>query len=140
VAHGGLRANVTFKKAAFLDELRAIKLACLGPSIICGDFNMIYRDQDKNQGILHRSWMRHFRRLIDDLLLTEVHLHGRLYTWSSERRQPTLERIDRVLADCAWLEIFSNHHLACLSTDCSDHAPLSLRLDAVPRGETHVPL
>lgn len=76
--------------------------------------------------------MRRFRRVIDDLLLADVHLHGRLYTWSSERRRPTLERLDRVLANCAWLDLFPNHYLACLSTDCSDHAPLSLRLDAIP--------
>jgi hypothetical protein len=120
------------EKAAFLDKLRSIKLSCPGPAIYCGDFNLIYRDQDKNQGAIHRSWMRRFRRVIDDLLLAEVHLHGRLYTWSSERRRPTMERIDRVFTNCAWLDIFPNHYLACLSTDCSDHAPLSLRLDAVP--------
>jgi hypothetical protein len=27
--------------------------------------------------------------------LLELHLHGRLYTWSNEREDPTLERIDR---------------------------------------------
>lgn len=124
--------TVLAEKAAFLDELRGTMSSCPGPSLYCGDINMIYRDQDKNQGSLHRSWMRRFRRVIDDLQLAEVHLHGRLYTLSSERRRPTLERLDRMLATCAWLDIFPNHYLACLSSDCSDHAPLSLRLDAVP--------
>jgi endonuclease/exonuclease/phosphatase family metal-dependent hydrolase len=119
------------EKAAFLDELRSTKLSCPGPSLYCGDFNMIYRDQDKNDGALHRSWMRRFRRVIDDLQLVEVYLHGQLYTWSNERRRPTMERLDRVLATSTWLDTFTNHYLVCLSTDCSDHAPLSLRLDAL---------
>jgi hypothetical protein len=114
------------EKAAFLDELRSTKQSCPGPSLYCGDFNMIYLDQDKIEGVLHRSWMRRFRRVIDDLQLAEVNL------WSNERRRPTLEWLDRVLATAAWLDAFSNHYLVCLSTDCSGHAPLSLRLKAMP--------
>lgn len=128
------------EKAAFLDELRSTKQSCPGPSLYCGDFNMIYLDQDKNEGVLHRSWMRRFRRVIDDLQLAEVHLHGRLYTWSNERRRPTLEWLDRVLATAAWLDAFSNHYLVCLSTDCSDHAPLSLRLKSHALGQTTIPV
>jgi exonuclease III len=124
--------TVLAEKATFLDELRGTMTSCPGPALYCSDFNMIYQDQDKNQGRPHRSWMRRFRRVIDDLQLADIHLHGRLYTWSSERRRPTLERLDRMLATCAWLDLFPNHYLACMSSDCSDHAPLSLRLDVVP--------
>jgi hypothetical protein len=60
------------------------------------------------------------------LHLAELHLHGRLYTWSNERSRPTLERIDRVFATVEWLEQQPFHHLQCGSTDCSDHAPLLL--------------
>lgn len=45
------------EKAAFLDELRSTKQSCPGASLYCDDFNMIYRDQDKNEGVLHRGWM-----------------------------------------------------------------------------------
>lgn len=101
-------------------------------SLYCGDFNMIYREQDKNEGALLRNWMQRFRWVIDDLQLAELHLHGRLYTWSNERRRPTLKRLDRFLALADWLDAFSNHYLASLLTGCSDHTPLSLRLNATP--------
>jgi predicted amidophosphoribosyltransferase len=39
-----------------------------------------------------------------------------------------LERIDRVFTSMEWLEAFPSHHLRCLSSDCSDHAPLLLQL------------
>lgn len=76
--------------------------------------------------------MRRFRRLLDDCQLEELYLHGRLYTWSNERQRPTLERIDRAFASLDWFEAFPSHHLRCLSSDCSDHAPLLLQLCTQP--------
>jgi hypothetical protein len=76
--------------------------------------------------------MRRFRGIIDDLQLEELHLSGRLFTWSNGRDQPTLERLDRAFASLEWLEQFSSYHLQCLSSDCSDHAPLLLVLNSEP--------
>lgn len=76
--------------------------------------------------------MRRFRRVLDDCRLEELHLHGKLYTWSNERRRPTLERLDRAFASVDWIEAFPHHHLRCLSSDCSDHSPLLLQLCTVP--------
>jgi hypothetical protein len=52
--------------------------------------------------------MGQFRRFLSVSALKELHLSGRLYTWSNECAHPTLERID-------W------------ASSCSDHAPLLLR-------------
>lgn len=81
--------------------------------------------------------MRRFRSVIDDLQLDELHLSGRLFTWSSGRDKPTLERLDRAFATVEWLEQYSNHHLRCLSSDCSDHAPLLLVLNSEPWATPH---
>lgn len=67
-------------KAAFLDELLTLWQTCVGLWLLCGDFNLILQDCDKNNGRLHRGWMRRFRRVVDDLQLAELHLNGRLYT------------------------------------------------------------
>lgn len=99
---------------------------------MCGDFNLIYQAADKSYDRLNRRSMRRFRRALDDIQLDELYLHGRLYTWSNERRRPTLERIDRAFATADWLERFPNHHLKCLSSDCSDHVPLLLQLHSEP--------
>jgi hypothetical protein len=69
---------------------------------------------------------------MDDMQVDELYFHGRLYTWSNERRRPTMERIDRAFATIQWLEKFTDHHLRSLSTDCSDHAPLLLQLRSKP--------
>lgn len=115
-------------KPSFLDELRDIRAACAKPLLICGDFNLIYRAVDKSNDRLNLRSMWRFCRAIDAMQVEELYLHGRLYTWSNERRRPTTERIDRAFATLPWLECFPDHHLQSLSTDCSDHAPLLLQL------------
>lgn len=64
----------------------------------CGDFNLILHARDKNNGRLHRGIMCCFKCTIGDLGLAELHLSGRLYTWSNERNNPTVECLDRALA------------------------------------------
>lgn len=76
--------------------------------------------------------MCRFRAVIDDLQLDEIHLSGRLYTWTNGRERPTLERLDRALASVGWIEQYPSHQLRCLSSDCSDHAPLLLVLNCEP--------
>jgi hypothetical protein len=67
-------------KIAFLDELRDIRGSHQGPWALCGDFNMIYRAEDKNNGNLNRRMMGRFRRFLNDCELKEIYLHGRRYT------------------------------------------------------------
>lgn len=116
-------------KADFLQELRGLHAAYQRAWLVCGDFNLIHLAQDKNNGRLNLREMRRFRAVLQELELAELHLNGRLFTWSNERRHPTLERIDRAFAVVDWLDAFPAHHLKCLSSDCSDHAPLFLILN-----------
>lgn len=119
-------------KVEFLDELRVACADSTGLTILCGDFNLIYQAVDRSNDHLNLRSMRRFRRAIDDMQVDELYLHGRLFTWSNEHRQPTFERIDRVFATVSWLERFPNHHLRALSSDCSDHAPILLQLNSEP--------
>lgn len=91
---------------------------------------MIYRAQDKNNGRLDRRGMRRFRNFMNQAHLEEINMADRLYTWSSERERPTLELLDRMFATADWFAEFPNHILRPLSSDCSDHYPLLLSLNA----------
>jgi exonuclease III len=77
-------------KIAFLQELRDVRVDCTGPWMICGDFNLIYRDEDKNNANVNRRMMARFRRVLNDLALKEVYLNGRRYTWTNEQSPPDL--------------------------------------------------
>jgi exonuclease III len=68
----------------FLEELKHIKQSIQGKWLIAGDFNMIYRAQDKNNTRVNRRIMGKFKSTTDELELREQPLHGRKYTWTSE--------------------------------------------------------
>jgi hypothetical protein len=73
--------------------------------------------------------MGRFRHFLNDLELLELHLHGRLFTWSNERTHPTLERIDRVFISPDLELLFPSSSLQAISSRCSDHSPLLLSLE-----------
>jgi hypothetical protein len=66
--------------------------------------------------------MGQFRRFLNEAALKEIHLEGRLFTWSNERVHPTLEKINRVLINAEWDSLFPCHDLYLLASLCLDHA------------------
>lgn len=122
------------RKEEFLAELRAIKPATTTPWIIMGDFNLIYQASDKNNLNLNRRLMGKFRRTLDDCELMEIALQNRKYTWSNERENPTLVRLDRVFYNSEGEDNFPNFALTALATGASDHCLIFLaRQDRAPR-------
>jgi hypothetical protein len=114
------------EKVLFLDELRGCDLLALSHGCRVGTFNLIYKAADKNNARLNRRLMGKFRRFIQDMELSELHLNGRLYTLSNEQDHPTLCKIDRAFAYVEWCSIFLHHHLHAGSSSGLDHAPLIL--------------
>jgi hypothetical protein len=91
---------------------------------------MVYRTEDKNNGRVNRRLMGQFRNFLNLAALKELHLNGRLFTWSNERVHPTLECIDRAFVSNEWEDAFPSSELHSLPSLCSDHAPLLLQTDA----------
>jgi len=56
-------------RVLFLEERKACRDMSPNPWLLCGDFNMIYRERDKNNGRLDRRCMRRFRAFLDTVLL-----------------------------------------------------------------------
>jgi hypothetical protein len=99
---------------------------------------MIYQATDKSNGWLDRRTNEKIsviRSFISRAQLQEVDLIWWHFTWSSVRDALTMERLDRVLASIDWFHQFPNHCLKALSSDCLDHCPLLLLLDAVSRAK-----
>jgi hypothetical protein len=51
--------------------------------LLLGDFNLIYKEEDKNNNWLNRRLMLRFRRALNHIDVKEVNLTGRRYTWSN---------------------------------------------------------
>lgn len=52
---------------------------------------------------------------------------GRNFTWSNERENTTLIKIDKLLFTMDWETMFPHYHLTPASTAISDHCPLLLK-------------
>jgi hypothetical protein len=107
-------------------EVCAIRTAFPGSSAVAGDFNLILDAAAKNNTRLNHRMMGQFRDLLNDLELKEQVLIGRRYTWTNERRQPTMERLDRWFCTVDWDLAHPECLLQALSSSMSDHYPIMM--------------
>jgi hypothetical protein len=77
--------------------------------------------------------MGQFRQALIACQLKEIKLQNRKYTWSNERDDPTLVKLDRAFCNSNWDLAFDNHGLHALSSALSDHCPLLLSNQSGPR-------
>lgn len=104
--------------------------------LLLGDYNLIYRAQDKNNNNLDPSLMRHFRATLNRCELREIHPQTRIFTSSNGRHRSTLVCLDRVFCNQSWDLHFDNHGLHALFSAHSDHCPLLLCEQSGPRAPT----
>jgi hypothetical protein len=115
-------------KRSFLQELQDIRDLHVGPCLVAGDFNLIVNPEDKSQGVIHSHMMGSVRRTLSNLELKEVYLNGRRFTWSNERVQPTMEKLDKVFSTVDWEDLFPDAFLSAMSSGPSNHCLLVLSL------------
>lgn len=115
------------KKIQFMQELQQIKQVVQAEWLIAGDFNLISRVSDKSNDNVDLRMMGRFRVVLDDLELIDLPISGRRFTWSNEREDVTLSRIDRILISKEWELKFLAYQLCPASTAVSDHCPLFLK-------------
>ncbi|XP_057747939.1 uncharacterized protein LOC130967135 [Arachis stenosperma] len=128
--------NPVFKKRRKLwQELTVSNISKEEPQAYLGDFNDILNQEEK-AGILPQPkiCLETFRRFVDENGLMDVDLKGSKYTWFSNPRNNfiTRERLDRVLVNWNWLQIYQNVSLKAAPAISSDHC--ALILDLQPRG------
>jgi len=66
-------------KMLFMQEITNLKQLMLPAWLLLGDFNLIYRTQDKNNGRLNLTLLNGFESTIDNLLLAPIELKGKKY-------------------------------------------------------------
>jgi exonuclease III len=113
-------------KKVFIRELKRLNYSVIEKWLILGDFNLIYKDEDKSNDRLNRRLMLRFWRALNHLEVKEIELTGHKFTWSNGQQNPTLSRIDRACCYPHWEDLFPNPILQALSSSISDHCPILL--------------
>jgi hypothetical protein len=114
------------QKADFLAELVRFCEDDSIPILVGGDFNIIRRQNEKNNDNFNGRWPLMFNAIIESLLLKEIALSGRQFTWANRRDTPTFEKLDRVLVSVPWELKFPLVSVQALARAGSDHTPLLL--------------
>ncbi|XP_021317616.1 uncharacterized protein LOC110435860 [Sorghum bicolor] len=99
-----------------------------GPWILLGDFNLVCSPADKNNGQINSSLASAFNEAILDLLLIEIELSDRLYTWTNKQSNPILAKLDRAFTNFDLDQLFPMANLSSLPRPTSDHTPVMLTL------------
>jgi hypothetical protein len=73
------------EKRIFIRELKGIKQAAKPQWLVLGDFNLIYKEQDKSNGRVNRCLMLRFRRALNYIEVKEVKLVENQFTWSNNQ-------------------------------------------------------
>jgi hypothetical protein len=97
------------------------------PWMCCGDFNEILAQHEKS-GAANRkeTQMEQFREALEACNLSDMGFQGPKFTWNNCRGddQFTKERLDRVVANNGWLNLFPEFVVQVLETIHSDHKPI----------------
>jgi hypothetical protein len=91
-----------------------------------GDFNIIRRQEEKNNDNFYARWPFIFNAIIESLDLREIVLSGRQYTWANRRDNPTYEKLDHILVRIEMEQKFPLLNVHALTRTGSDHTPLLL--------------
>ncbi|CAN6252305.1 unnamed protein product [Urochloa humidicola] len=113
-------------KEQFLTELSSICASRKYPMLIGGDFNILRFSGEKNKTFHSNKFTDMFNWIINTYELRDLALNGGIYTWSNNHKDPTLEKLDRVLISEDWEDIFPLTHLRKFPRYISDHNPLLL--------------
>lgn len=118
----------------FLLELRDLYSTISGPWMTADDFNLIRSPNEKSNDNFDASLADAFNTTVHDLLLLELPLLDRLFTWSNKRDSPVLARLDRVFFNGDFEVAIPNTTLTSLSHATSDHTPLLITMDtSIPK-------
>jgi hypothetical protein len=74
-----------------------------------------------------------FRHSLNTCELFEFGLPNRKFTWSKEREDPTLVRLDRMFCNKEWELLLPDYMLIALSSSLSDHCSILLCHQTRPR-------
>lgn len=78
------------------------------PIVMGGDFNLVRNNKDRNRGQGDPKLMEIFNDFIGEFQLREIFVSGAKYTWSNKQKEPTLVKLDRILATDTWDLHFCN--------------------------------
>ncbi|GJS49062.1 hypothetical protein Tco_0599183 [Tanacetum coccineum] len=105
------------------------------PWCILGDFNAALFLHDSSAGNSNHISMREFKECVEDIEVMDVQNSGLQFTWSQKPKGSSglLKKIDRIMANLKFNDIFAGAHVIFKPYRISDHAPSILNIPNVTK-------
>ncbi|KAI0501694.1 hypothetical protein KFK09_016639 [Dendrobium nobile] len=121
-------SNSYIERQTLWKDLLIIASDMRHPWTVIGDFNCCRLPSDKAGGTpLTNSSLGDFNNMIFNTGLHDLSSVGHFYTWfNQQQNNPIHIKLDRVLINDSWLNLFPNSFYKVGDPSCSDHSPLFL--------------
>lgn len=99
------------------------------PLAIMGNFNYILSNDENKGRTPHPPWLiQGFKDTISRCGLKDLAFENHQFTWERGRGTPAwvYEKLDRILVNDAWLDLFEEAKATSFEATSSDHLPLIL--------------
>lgn len=117
----------TILRRSLWDDLISFSTNLQGPWSVIGDFNVIAKVVEKLGGTPYRL-EKSFDLLnfMEDAGIQDAGYVGNIHTWSNNKGAPNTiwKRLDRMLYNAEWFDLFNKTTFTHLARTGSDHAPL----------------
>ena len=92
-----------------------------GPYFVGGDFNILRHCLEKNKPTVLPHSSEVFNSVIHSLSLRKIFMKGGFILGQISKKNPTLERLDRVLMSSEWEDLFPLVYVQKVVREQSDH-------------------
>jgi endonuclease/exonuclease/phosphatase family metal-dependent hydrolase len=110
----------------FTNELDQVVTKWQGPTMICGDFNLIRGIKEKSNGVVNWNHVNGFNDWIHRWGLIELSDPTRTFSWTNNQGSPILAKLDRMLVSSDWDSKCPTSQVNMLPKEVSDHNPLRI--------------
>jgi hypothetical protein len=117
------------------EELAGVDSWWSVPWVIGGDFNVVRSPSERLGARHYTNAMHDFSDFISSCCLRDIPLEGGLFTWSNNRVNVAMSRIDRFLYSDNWEDLFPTIIQKRLPRLLSDHFPIILECGDFSRGK-----
>lgn len=99
--------------------------------IINGDFNNVLNLHERIGGAVTLNEVEEFRQCLRTCDMNNMQFNGPAFSWSNkqEGENRVCSKLDRVIGNDAWFNVFPNATISFLPNGCSDHTPCVFNLD-----------
>ncbi|CAM8983245.1 unnamed protein product [Rhodiola kirilowii] len=122
--YGHPRSSLRYRSWDLLRRLRTLSTL---PWCVLGDFNEVLQESEMSSDCAYRRrFIQQFRDVLLDCHLSDIGFVGPKFTFSNRRmgQFETKCRLDRVVADRRWRELFPHASVKHIVTFHSDHSPI----------------